>query len=295
LVRRYPKVSQLGRIPEPIAGLHLGSMALVTDHPRFHDVKFGIIVSSVRALQLFLRKAARIDRLPDYVIVEGPLAGGHLGFGMDWEKYDLKTIVQEVLASLKKSDLSIPVLPAGGIFTGSEAVEYLEMGAGAIQVANRFTITEECGLPTHAKQEYFKAKEQDVLVSDLSPTGYPLRMLKQSPAIGSGMRPNCETLGYLLTNDGRCAYIDAFNREIARNPENPSVQDKMCLCTHMRTYNCWVCAHYVYRLKDTTNRLSDGSYQILTAEHVFHDYQFSTEHKIALPKPPQEQTSPANQ
>ncbi len=74
------------------AGLHLGSLALVEDHPRFRDAQFGIIVSSLRALLLFLRKNARIGRLPDYIVVEGPLAGGHLGFGMDWAQYDLKTI-----------------------------------------------------------------------------------------------------------------------------------------------------------------------------------------------------------
>ena len=84
------------------AGLHLGSMALIEDHPRFRDVKIGIIVSSLRALILFLRKSARLNRLPDYVIVEGPLAGGHLGFGLDWAQYDLKTIVDEVIQYLKQ-------------------------------------------------------------------------------------------------------------------------------------------------------------------------------------------------
>ncbi len=78
------------------AGLHLGSFALIEDHPRFRDAKLGIIVSSLRALQLFLRKNARLNRLPDYIIVEGPLAGGHLGFGMDWAQYDLRTIVTEI-------------------------------------------------------------------------------------------------------------------------------------------------------------------------------------------------------
>ena len=78
------------------AGLHLGSFALMEDHPRFRDAKLGIIVSSLRALQLFLRKNARLNRLPDYVVVEGPLAGGHLGFGMDWAQYDLRTIVAEI-------------------------------------------------------------------------------------------------------------------------------------------------------------------------------------------------------
>jgi len=82
------------------AGLHFGSFALIADHPRFRDAKLGIIVSSVRALQIFLRKNAKLDRLPDFIIVEGPLAGGHLGFGMDWANYDLHTITAEILAYL---------------------------------------------------------------------------------------------------------------------------------------------------------------------------------------------------
>jgi len=103
------------------AGLHLGSFGLIEDHPRFRDAKLGIIVSSVRALQLFLRKNAKLNRLPDYIIVEGPLAGGHLGFGLDWAKYDLHTIVAEVIQYLKDENLEIPVIAAGGIFTGSDA------------------------------------------------------------------------------------------------------------------------------------------------------------------------------
>src|SRR5512139_195906 len=138
------------------AGLHLGSFALIEDHPRFRDAKLGIIVSSARALAMFLRKNARLDRVPDFVVVEGPLAGGHLGFGIeDWAKYDLATVVSEVLAYLKSEHLEIPVIAAGGIFTGSDAAGFLERGASAVQVATRFTVTKECGLPDKAKQEYF--------------------------------------------------------------------------------------------------------------------------------------------
>jgi len=267
------------------AGLHLGSLALVEDHPRFRDVKFGIIVSSLRALTLFLRKSARLNRLPDYIIVEGPLAGGHLGFGMDWVQYDLKTIVNEIHQFLKQENLNIPLIPAGGIFTGSDAVEFLEAGAAAVQVATRFTVTKECGLPEKVKQEYFKANEEDIEVNLISPTGYPMRMLKNSPAIGAGIRPNCEAYGYLLDGTGNCAYIEAYNRELERHPDEDtlSVKDKTCLCTHMRNFDCWTCGHYTYRLKDTSRKLPDGSYQILNAEDVFKDYLYSTEHHIALP------------
>ncbi len=267
------------------AGLHLGSFALIEDHPRFRDVKLGIIVSSLRALQLFLRKNARLNRLPDYVIVEGPLAGGHLGFGMDWAQYDLRTIVDEILQYLRTEQLNIPVIPAGGIFTGSDAVSFLAGGAAAVQVATRFTASRECGLPANVKQEYLKAAEDDIEVNNISPTGYPMRMLKNSPAIGDGIRPNCEAYGYLLDGKGNCAYITPYNREVEKNPgvKKISVMDKTCLCTQMRNFDCWTCGQNTYRLKDTTLRLADGSYQLLSAEHIFHDYQFSKDHQIVLP------------
>jgi NAD(P)H-dependent flavin oxidoreductase YrpB (nitropropane dioxygenase family) len=267
------------------AGLHLGSFGLMADHPRFRDAKLGIIVSSVRALQLFLRKTARLNRLPDFVIIEGPLAGGHLGFGMDWAQYDLATIVAEIAQFLKTEQLDIPLVAAGGIFTGTDATHFLENGAAAVQVATRFTVAKECGLPDKVKQEYFKASEEDIVVNTLSPTGYPMRMLRNTPAIGAGIRPNCEAYGYLLDGNGGCAYINAYNAQIVIHPDgkNISVPDKTCLCTHMRNYNCWTCGSTTDRLKDTTRKLADGSYQTLSAEHIFKDYQFSVDQQILLP------------
>ena len=268
------------------AGLHLGSFALIEQHPRFRDAKLGIIVSSLRALQLFLKKNARLNRLPDYVVVEGPLAGGHLGFGMDWAQYDLATIVAEIRAWLAQEQLDIPLIPAGGIFSGGDAVQFMEAGAAAVQVATRFTVTRECGLPDEIKQEYFKADEDDIEVNQISPTGYPMRMIKASPGIGDGIRPNCEAYGYLLDSNGHCAYIDAYYREVALHPGAKKIEvwDKTCLCTHMRNFDCWTCGHYTYRLKDTSRKLEDGSYQLLSAEHIFRDYQYSKDGKVALPE-----------
>jgi hypothetical protein len=77
--------------------------------------------------------------------------------------------------------------------------------------------------------------------------------------------------------------VDAYNRELEKNPENISVQDKTCLCTQFRKFKIWTCGHYVYRLKDTTHKLEDGKYQLLSAEEVFQDYQFSKDHTINLP------------
>ena len=267
------------------AGLHLGSMELMKDHSRFRDVLLGIIVSSARALRPFLKRAAKYKRPPDYIIVEGPLAGGHLGFGIDdWQEYDLKTIVQDVLIFLKENELDIPVIPAGGVFTGTDAVDFFEAGASAVQVATRFTVTKECGLPDRTKHHYFDAVEDDIVVNTISPTGYPMRMLRQSPGIGSGIRPNCEAFGYILDNNGHCAYVEAYNKELENKPDKISIPDKTCLCTHFRKFNIWTCGHYVYRLKDTTHKLENGKYQLLSAEEVFRDYQFSKDHTIQLPE-----------
>lgn len=267
------------------AGLHLGSFALIQDHPRFRDVKLGIIVSSLRALQIFLKRSARSARMPDYIVVEGPLAGGHLGFGADWARYDLHAILAEIRAWLAAERLDIPLIPAGGIFTGGDAVDFLEKGAAAVQVATRFTVTHECGLPDDVKQAYFQATEEQIEVNDISPTGYPMRMLRSCPAVGSGVRPNCEAFGYLLDGAGHCQYAEAWERARARLPEGQKVRiwDKTCLCTHMRNFDCWTCGHYTWRLKETSVRGTDGGYRLLSAEHVFRDYQYSAGGKIELP------------
>lgn len=260
------------------AGLHLGSFALIEDHPRFRDVMLGIIVSSARALKLFLKKSARTRRLPDYVVVEGPLAGGHLGFGMDWAEYDLGTIVGEVQALLRAEGLDIPIIPAGGIFSGDDAVAMMRAGAAAVQVATRFTISRECGLPDDVKQAYLDAREEDIVVNGISPTGYPMRMLRQSPAIGSGIRPNCEAYGYLLDREGHCAYIDAWEAAKAVAGDGPiAIHDKTCLCSHMRRYKVWTCGQMAWRLKETTRRAADGAWILPTAEEVFDAYRHGRE------------------
>jgi nitronate monooxygenase len=258
------------------AGLHLKSLALVQDHPRFRDVYFGIIVSSLRALKLFMRGAARVDRMPDYIVVEGPLAGGHLAFGPDdWHEYDLKEIFAEVLAYVGEEGLEIPVIPAGGVFTGADAVAFLEMGAAAVQVATRFTITEESGLPPNVKQEYLKSREEDIVVNTMSSSGYPMRMLKQSPCLHHSAKPQCEALGYVLDGKGECSYLSAYYNALDDlNGAGGAVRvdHKMCLCTEMRAFNVWTCGQNTYRLKDITECGDDAIYRLPTAEDVFLDY-----------------------
>ncbi len=264
------------------AGLHLGTLELIKAHPRFHDVKLGVIVSSARALKLFLHRAAKVARMPDYIVVEGPLAGGHLGFPCTWYDFDLATIVADVQRLLAQEGLPIPVIPAGGVFTGSDAVRFLTHGAAAVQVATRFTVTEECGLPDVVKQAFFAAEPDDVEVNLVSPTGYPMRMLKHSPAIGNTIAPQCEAYGYGLSPAGDCPYRTAY--EGNDQPGDVHAEAGMiCLCAMMMGYKVWTCGHTVSRLKETSHRLPDGTYQLLTVEHVFRDYTSSTDQRILLP------------
>lgn len=265
------------------AGLHNNSLKLIEDHPRFRDVLIGIIVSSPRALKIFLRTASRIGRLPDYVIVEGPLAGGHLGFGPDWQEHNLNNIVQEVLVLLKEDELNIPVIAAGGVFTGTDAVNFLQAGASGVQVATRFTVTKEAGLSAEAKQAYFNADESQIAVTCLSPTGYPIRMLTTSPCVNSNVKPQCEAFGYILDSHGNCQYLDAYKKAVEESRTDSPITEKICLCTHFSRASCYTCGHYTYRLKDTSVKDSNGMYQLLTVEHVFKDYQFGKDNQISLP------------
>ncbi|MDR2337167.1 MAG: nitronate monooxygenase [Deltaproteobacteria bacterium] len=266
------------------AGLHNSSLKLFEDHPRFRDVLLGTIVSSVRALKIFIRSAKRVDRLPDYIVVEGPLAGGHLGFDLDWKNFDLKTILKEVLDYLKEEGIKIPVIPGGGIFTGKDAVDYMELGASAVQVATRFTIAKECGLPEEAKQAYLQAEESDIEVNCSSPTGYLMRMLKNSPSLASNTKPNCESLGYLMDDKGYCAYKEAYDKApVNQKGEKFPIKDKMCICTHFMKCACYTCGYYTYRLKETTIKLLNGKYYIPPMEDIFNDYLFTADGSITLP------------
>ena len=270
------------------AGLHTSSFAMMAEHPRFHDAKLGIVVSSVRALNIFLRRTAKTGRLPDFVVVEGPLAGGHLGFGLtNWSESNLGTIVDEVLAFIKAQKLSIPVIAGGGVFTGTDGVRLLQRGCAGVQVATRFTVAKESGLPHDVKQRYFNAQAEDVVVNGISPTGYPMRMLQQSPAIGSNVKPQCEAYGYLLER-GDCSYLKSYREAVEANPDEkaPSIEGKTCLCYQMRNYKLWTCGATTSRLKETSVRLPDGTWYEPPAEHIVNDYLYSKNDEIRLPEVP---------
>lgn len=127
------------------------------------------------------------NRIPDAIIVEGPLAGGHLGFDFDElinENFkNLKELVQEVMNAIipyeEKYQTRIPVIAAGGIYDGKDIAEYLEMGAAGVQIASRFVATEECDADPAFKEAYINAKEEDIKIIK-SPVGMPGRALNNA-------------------------------------------------------------------------------------------------------------------
>jgi nitronate monooxygenase len=148
-------------------------------------VKLLPIISSGRAANLVLRTwDKRYARTADAVVLEGPLAGGHLGFSFEQlrepEKYTLSILLPEVLAAIKpyeeKHGRKIPVVVGGGIFTGADIGRMLQAGASGVQMATRFVCTDECEVAPEFKQAYLDSKEDDIVIIN-SPVGLPGRAI----------------------------------------------------------------------------------------------------------------------
>ncbi len=145
----------------------------------FPDVALIPIVSSARALKLICRKWKRYNRIPDAVIVEGPLSGGHQGFTYEQcfeEEYQLENIVPPVIEEAKKWG-DIPVIAAGGIWDKNDIDRFLDMGCAGVQMATRFIGTYECDAHENFKKVILNAKEEDIKLFK-SPVGLPARGVK---------------------------------------------------------------------------------------------------------------------
>lgn len=164
------------------AGLPLNLPEVTKGYP----IKLIPIVSSARAAEIIFKTwKRRYNRLPDAVVVEGPLAGGHLGFRPEELKPPkqgmLEEILIDVLSVVKKyaeqAQVNIPVIAAGGIYDGKDAARFFNLGAQGVQMATRFVATHECSVSDEFKRMYIEAKETDVVIID-SPVGMPGRSLK---------------------------------------------------------------------------------------------------------------------
>ena len=143
------------------------------------------IVSSVKSVQVILRYWwKKYNRLPDAVVIEGPLAGGHLGFhkeqlqdieGLHYDD-EVRAIIDQVNEAATEHDTNIPVVMAGGVYTREDMEHYLEMGASGVQMATRFVTTYECDADEAYKQSYIDAKKEDIVIVQ-SPVGMPGRAI----------------------------------------------------------------------------------------------------------------------
>jgi len=159
--------------------------AITLDHLKSGTTKVGVIVSSGRAAQLIFQSwQKRFNHLPDLVVVEGPKAGGHLGFKKEHilnPDYALEEILPEVLSTVKRFELTaerkIPVIAAGGIYSGADIFRIMEMGVQGVQMGTRFVATHECDASLEFKQTYIDCKEEDLTIIQ-SPVGLPGRAIQ---------------------------------------------------------------------------------------------------------------------
>lgn len=170
------------------ADIIIAGAGLPLDMPSFlkkeSKTKLVPIVSSARAAKIICEKwKASYDYLPDAVIVEGPKAGGHLGFREDQIadiNYSLEKLVPEIIQELKpfeeKYGRKIPLIAAGGIYTGKDIREIMTLGASGVQMGTRFVTTDECDASSDFKKSYIDASEQDIEIIK-SPVGMPGRAI----------------------------------------------------------------------------------------------------------------------
>ncbi len=156
------------------AGLPTNMPEFTADYP---DVALVPIVSSPKALSIICKRwEKRYNRLPDAVVLEGPLSGGHQGFTYEqcmMEEYQLENLVRPVVEEAALWG-NIPVIAAGGIWDKNDIEKMIELGAAGVQMGTRFIGTHECDAHENFKQVLIDAKEEDITLMK-SPVGYPAR------------------------------------------------------------------------------------------------------------------------
>jgi len=166
------------------------------------------IVSSARALDMICRRWERLHTRPDAVVLEGPLAGGHLGFRADQVDLEENTL-ERLLPPVKEVAMAhgdIPVVVAGGVYSHEDIRHFLALGADGVQMGTRFLATEESSASPAYKQAVLRARHEDLIVATTpgSPCGLPFRVLRESPmyqqALVRPRAPRCSK-GYVLFKD----------------------------------------------------------------------------------------------
>ena len=149
------------------------------------NTKIAPIVSSLRCCKLIVKHwVKKYNYVPDMIVIEGPEAGGHLGFKReelnDDNKPKLEDITKEIVEYIKEVEneynKEIPVIAAGGIWDNKDIKKFLDLGASGVQMATRFVATYECDASDNFKQAYLNAKKDDIKIIN-SPVGMPGRAI----------------------------------------------------------------------------------------------------------------------
>ena len=171
------------------ADLIVSGAGLPVDLPKYvqgSGTKLVPIVSSVKSVQVIMKYwLKKYDIMPDAVVIEGPLAGGHLGFTREQAEnpealhYDdeVLKILRYVNEAGEEHHTRIPVIMAGGIYTREDMEHYLAMGISGVQMATRFVTTYECDADDAYKQCYIRAHKEDIMIVQ-SPVGMPGRAIR---------------------------------------------------------------------------------------------------------------------
>jgi len=170
---------------------------LLPEESRKVAVKVVPIVSSARAAKIIFQYWGKhYNHVPDAVVVEGPLAGGHLGFKKEHlsnPDYALEKILPEVISVIKPYEQdfnkNLPVIAAGGIYTGADIHKFIQLGAQGVQMSTRFVATHECDASIKFKEAYVRCKKEDLTIID-SPVGLPGRAIQNRflKEISSGIK-----------------------------------------------------------------------------------------------------------
>jgi nitronate monooxygenase len=158
--------------------------------------------------------------LPDAIVVEGPKAGGHLGFSLeeledeDFVEHGLERIIPQVVETVKKyeTDRKIPIIAAGGIFSGEDIGKFLKLGAAGVQMATRFVTTYECDADIEFKRAYLNCKKEDIVVTN-SPVGMPVRVIRNrfitDAEAGKKVPPECQYQCLITCDPNQSSYCIA--------------------------------------------------------------------------------------
>jgi nitronate monooxygenase len=168
------------------AGLPLKIPAVLAEAGfKNHHTKLAVKVSSAKAARLIFQYwANKYNIIPDAVVVEGPLAGGHLGFKKEeliGTVVPLRKLVEETVHEVslfeKQFEKEVPIIAGGGIYTGKDMYEIMQAGAKAVKLGTRFVTTHECDASLAFKESYLACREEDITIIN-SPVGLPGRVIK---------------------------------------------------------------------------------------------------------------------